>query len=288
MLALYLMTRKGHAVLEALVDNGYANHIDRVIGARDSKVQADYFEEIRRLCAQAGIEFAERNRAATPPSAWSLAISWRWLLGVNNLIVLHDSLLPRYRGFAPLVSALVNGDAQVGVTALLATSEFDQGDIVAQKTMTVEYPAKIADVTERISRLYALLALEIAGQLRASQALTLTPQDHACATYSLWRDDDDYRVDWSDSAERIERFVNAVGFPYNGASTSIGEERLRIWDVEATEDVVIENRVPGKVLFLRDGCPIVVCGSGLLKITRMTNVAGESVLPFATVRVRFK
>jgi len=282
------MSQKGHAVLEALIEQGYASHIDRVIAARDPDVVADYYDEILGLCARARIAFFERGEIGVPESTWSLAISWRWLLDVKNLIVLHDSLLPRYRGFAPLVSALVNGDTQVGVTALLATAEFDQGDVIAQEAMPVEYPARIGDVIERISRLYASLAIDIAAQLTTERSLTVTPQDHARATYSLWRDDDDYAVNWSDSAERIQRFIHAVGFPYKGASTSINGERLRIWDAETTSDLTIENRAPGKVLFVSDGFPTVVCGSGLLRITRMTDQKGESVLPLKRARLRLK
>ena len=189
------MTRKGHAVLEALVENGCAEHIDRVIGAPDAHVQADYFEEIRSLCARSRIAFFDRETTDIPPSVWSLAVSWRWLLEVDNLIVLHDSLLPRYRGFAPLVSALVNGDEEVGVTALMATEEFDHGDIILQRAMRVEYPAKIGDVIRRISGLYASMALEIATHLAAKRSLNVVPQDHSRATYSLWRDEEDYVVD---------------------------------------------------------------------------------------------
>jgi len=151
MFALYLMSKKGYDVLETLVQSGHAKDIDRVVGARDHQVQADYYEEIRDLCARAGVAFAERNEVSTSTSTWSLAISWRWMLEVKNLIVLHDSLIPRYRGYAPLVSALVNGEPELGVTALLGATEIDHGDVIAQKSLAVCYPAKIKDVIDRIA-----------------------------------------------------------------------------------------------------------------------------------------
>ena len=82
--------------------------------------------------------------------------------------------------------------------------------------------------------------------------------------------------------------MNAVGFPYKGASTSINGEQFKVWEAEAIEDLKIENRAPGKVFLIRDGLPIVVCGSGLLRIKHMTSAAGRSVLPFKAVRVRLK
>jgi len=132
------------------------------------------------------------------------------------------------------------------------------------------------------------MVLDLTTQLKATGSVSATPQDHSRATYSLWRDEEDYDVDWSATAERLERFVNAVGFPYKGAATSVQGERFRIWDVETSRDVPIENRSPGKVLFVEDGCPVVVCGTGLLKIKRMTNEAGDSALPLKAFRVRLK
>lgn len=288
MFTLYVMGQKGYEVLNALVEQGYGADIDQVVGARDKQVQADYFDEIQALCTREHIAFAERTIGKVAPSRFSLAISWRWLLAVENLIVLHDSLLPRYRGFAPLVSALVNGDSEVGVTALLAAAEFDRGDVVIQKSLPVQYPAKVRDVIDRISRLFAQTALEIAAQLKETGSLRTSPQDDAKATYSLWRDDEDYAVDWTSDAGRIERFVNAVGFPYKGASTRINDEQFRIWDVESLPDLVIENRTPGKVLFIQDGLPTVVCGTGLVKITNMTRESGEPALPLKNFRIRFR
>jgi methionyl-tRNA formyltransferase len=124
------------------------------------------------------------------------------MLDVKNLIVLHDSLIPRYRGYAPLVSALVNGEREVGVTALLGAPEIDHGDVIAQKSLAVCYPAKINDVIDRIAKLYSEIVLELVAQLKATGSVTATPQDHTRATYSLWRDEEDYNMDWTASAER--------------------------------------------------------------------------------------
>jgi methionyl-tRNA formyltransferase len=114
------------------------------------------------------------------------------------------------------------------------------------------------------------------------------PQDEAAASYSLWRDAADYDMDWSDSAERLRDFVYAVGPPYAGARTRLDGVPARVWDVTVEPDAVIANRVPGKVIFLRDGRPTVVCGSGLLRIDAMSldDDSGSSCLPLARFRVR--
>ena len=201
------------------------------------------------------------------------AISWKWMLEIKmgTLIVLHDSLLPRYRGFNPLVSALINGDRQIGVTALYAGKDFDTGDIIAQKSAEITYPIRIQRAIDIISDLYSELVNEITAKILAGKELEVYNQDLSLVTYSLWRDEMDYLIDWNRSADYIKRFIDSVGIPYKGASSYIEGTKVRILDSEVVDDVVIINRTPGKILFKRDGYPIVVCGKGLLKILELVD-----------------
>ena len=107
-------------------------------------------------------------------------------------------------------------------------------------------------------------------------------------SYSMWRDDDDYNIDWAWSAEYIHRFVDSVDHPYAGASAYINDRRVRITNVRITTDHPIANRTPGKILFLKKGIPTVVCGSGLLEIIELhDDASGESLLPLKSLRTRF-
>jgi methionyl-tRNA formyltransferase len=112
-------------------------------------------------------------------------------------------------------------------------------------------------------------------------------QDESKATYSLWRDEADYRIDWTKQATMIRRFIDAVGFPFKGASCVVDGKVLRIAEAEEIADVIIENRDAGKVIFIQDGKPVVVCGQGLLKIHGLYDELGNSMLPFARFRSRF-
>ena len=200
----------------------------------------------------------------------------------------HDSLLPRYRGFAPLVSALVNGDEHIGVTALFASDEYDKGPVIGQEAVHIAYPITISQAISRILPCYEKLAVDITQRLLQNEAISY-PQDETLASYSLWRDDEDYFVDWTWDAKRIQRFVDAVGFPYKGAATTIDGQLFRIRECEALPDVNIENRDVGKIIFSTDGLPIVVCGNGLLKVQRLTLDGSEAcVLPLPRFRTRFR
>ena len=114
------------------------------------------------------------------------------------------------------------------------------------------------------------------------------PQDDDEATYSLWLDDKDYTINWSLDSYSILRFIDALGFPYLGARTKFGDKEIIILEAEICNDIKIVNREPGKVVFMKDGKPIVVCGIGLLKIINAIEVeTRKSIFPLTKFRIRF-
>ncbi len=289
MFTLYLLTLKGFEVLSALIANNHSSKIDLVVVGADKGVQHDYSAEIRDLCASHQIPCIPRQQAPQTCSPFSLAIAWRWLIDEprTNLIVLHDSLLPKYRGFAPLVTALINGDEHVGVTALYATSEYDRGDIIFQSSSRITYPIRIADAIERVSQNYVSIVLSVFEHVTGGTQLPRTSQNEAEATYSLWRDEQDYVVPWENDAPSVRRFIDATGFPYSGASAYLDGRKIRILSAEERPDIFIVNRNPGKVVFTEEGCPVVVCGKGLLRLLDVTDdETKKSVLPFPRFRIR--
>ena len=183
---------------------------------------------------------------------------------------------------------LVNGEDRIGVTALFATGEYDRGRVIGQSSTPIEYPMKVQRAIDLVSANYAELVLRIAGTLAAGDALEATPQDETRATYSLWRDEDDYFIDWAWAADRIKRLVDAVGHPLQGAAARLDGRVVRVRECEVVEDVRVENRSPGKVIFVRDSLPVIVCGSGLLRLTDVVDdESKKSVLPLPRFRCRF-
>ncbi len=286
------MSKKGYAVLKAVLSSFQAHIIDCVILSKDNNISKDYATEILNLCKKNHIRVYDRNENYQITSSYALAISWRWIipysLNQTQLIVFHDSLLPKYRGFAPLVNQLIHREPTVGVTAFLANTEFDKGPIINQERTSICYPIKINDAIAQITVLYQNLALKIFKQIKEGEKINTVPQNEEDATYSLWRDTTDYKINWNDSALTIQRFVHAVGFPYLGATTLLKEKLIRILDVEIEKDVHIVNRDPGKVLFVKEHYPIVVCGKGLLRVTEAVyDDTKTSILPLKNFRSRF-
>jgi methionyl-tRNA formyltransferase len=284
------MTEKGYAVVRLLLSR-HPGLVAAVVAARDKNIAKDHFDEIAGLCRAGRIPFCDRADGFSIQTSHVLAVAWRWLIdaAAARLIVFHDSLLPRYRGFNPLVTALINGDREIGVTALYAAAEYDRGDIIAQSSSMVSYPLRIRDAIRTVVGNYEVLAESLAASLVCGEEPGARPQDETQASYSLWRDEEDYFVDWSRPASDLRRFIDAVGEPYKGAAATLEGRIVRIREAEVEADVQIANRAPGKIIFLKDAKPTVVCGQGLLKITALfDDETGTSLLPLLHLRRRFR
>ena len=292
-LALYIMSEKGFSVLNSIVSSGHKELIGKVIIGTDKNVINDYSEEIRNICVKNNLEFYKRQQNIEITEEYSLAVSWRWIINSGNsqLIVLHDSLLPKYRGFAPLVNSLINKEPQIGVTAIFANDDFDTGDIIGQVAIDVEYPLKIKKAIEMIISGYNELVLDIIKRIHQNVQIHGVQQDEREASYSLWRDEQDYFIDWNSHAGDIMNFINAVSYPYLGASSFInGSSKVRILNSEVyKEEIEIVNKKDvGKVLFLTEGNPVVVCKNSLLKLTSVvTDNDKTELIPLKNTRVRF-
>ncbi len=171
---------------------------------------------------------------------------------------------------------------------MFASSEYDKGDIIAQRSFEINYPIKISEAIDKIEPLYFELVDEIFTTIQNKDKLKATQQDESKATYSLWLDSEDYFIDWSWSAEKIKRFVDAVGYPYDNAKTYLNDEVVKFLDVEIVEDVVVEHRERhiGKVIFIKEGIPVVVCSDGLIGLKEIRDKNDNEM--FINFRSRFK
>lgn len=287
-IGLYLMTKKGFEVLSYLIKKKIDKSILFVCIGQDKNVENDYSLELQNLCLENNLLVFFRGEKYLPEADFSIAISWRWIINVSNLIVLHDSILPKYRGFAPLVNSLIKGEKTIGVSAIYADSDYDKGDIILQKAIEIYYPIKIKDAIDKVSVLYSEIVYELLKNKNIKR-FNSTKQVESEASYSLWLDEEDYFIDWEENSEVILRKINACGFPYTGAKTKFENDTIRIDEAQIVQDLVIENRVSGKHLFNQNEFPVIVCGVGLLKITKAYNISKDkNFFPLNIFRFRLK
>lgn len=294
MITLFVLGEKGLAVLDGAIQSGARDRISHVVYANNKNVDDDFAKEIVQLCRVNKIKYFHRNKIPKLENSSSIvAAGWRWKIATkdSHLFVFHDSLLPRHRGFNPLVTSLILGEKQIGATVIRAGDEVDDGPILFQETCNIEYPIKIAQATSIISETYSDLAQRFFNAFLTDSLPTPITQNEDLATFSLWRDNFDYFIDWSCDAYDIARLIDATGTPYSGARSLWSNDSTVVYfnESEPIADMKIMNRSPGKILKRDQHSFTVVCGRGLLKVSdaRAENPRGNSIIPLNTFRTVF-
>lgn len=250
-----------------------------------------HWERVRRLCRRHGYPFFQRRRIET--DFWKKVdlvffAGWPFLSDgpSGKIVILHDSLLPKYRGFNPTIAALIKGEKRIGVTAFRPISQVDAGPIYAQKGVTIRYPIIIAEAYRKLRPCYVAAARRVLEFFSGKKRLKLRPQKEKQATFSLWRDEKDFFLDFHRPAEELERKVNALGSPYPGARTYHEGRVVVVQRATALKAPRWVECFPGKVFQLDAGRPIVVCGQGLLRLDQVTTLKGKKIF-FSRLKVRF-
>jgi methionyl-tRNA formyltransferase len=292
-ISIYCLGIKAFIALEKL-DKNFHSHINTLVIGRDYHITNDYSEEIKGFAIKNNIHFVFRNQGDTENfnSTHHIALGWKWLIRLESwqkLYVIHDSLLPQYRGFNPLVTALINGDEEIGATSFFAdnkySNDYDTGLIIQQKSFAVNYPCKISLAIVKMADLYADLLLNLVSSIASNQEMTGIAQNETAATYSLWRDKKDYFINWNQSADQIKRLVDAVGDPYDGACFYYNDKIIRVIEANVIDDVQIINRDTGKVFKRVNDNPVIVCGNGLIELVKMID-EDKKELKFEQFRIR--
>ena len=178
-------------------------------------------------------------------------------------INLHASLLPKYRGAAPINWAIVNGETKTGVTSMRIDAGMDTGEMLLQRELDIGPSETAPELTARMSELGAPLMVETLRGLEAGKILP-RPQAHEQASSAPMLKKEDGRVHWSRPAQEI--FNRIRGFaPWPGAHTSFRGQSCHIWGEPASSDLGelnaqrAEGGAPGSLLVQRDGV-VVRCG----------------------------
>lgn len=183
-------------------------------------------------------------------------------LGCINV---HASLLPRWRGAAPIQRAILAGDACTGISIMQMDEGLDTGDVLLQKSCAIGADESAGQLQERLALLGAECLIEALAALAADTARR-TPQDATAASYARKIRKDEAVIDWTMDAEQIARQVRAFN-PVPIASTRLAGLELRIWEAQPVPRT--ENVPPGTLLRGDRSGIDVAAGSGAVRITRL-------------------
>ena len=262
----------------------------------DNKERSDseHYKEIIHWCREKNINLYEKKSLKNIQHEIDLVdklfvVGWQYILKTNldKLVVFHDSYLPERRGFSPTVSALLDESPYLGATCFLPSSDLskgpDYGQILYRRKKEIQYPIKLKAAFDVVSQLYADMCADILKNNPDSVII-----DYNNSTFSMWRDKQDTRIEWNCDSKQILQKIYSLGYPYTGATTMYNDEVIFLEDASIEEDVNITNRADhvGKIFQLRDDCPYVVCGAGIIRIIKARDKHNKEIV-FDKLRRRF-
>ena len=224
-------------------------------------------------------EVADELRTQTPDLGVVVAFGQflpkiiRELPSLGYLVNGHASLLPHYRGAAPVVHCILSGDTIAGVSAMRVEREMDAGPVALQRETAIGETENCGELSDRLAQLTADVIEEVVEQI-AEDRVVWTPQDDSRATLASKIERSDGTLLWSESAEALVRRVRAMS-PTPGASTDLEGETLRILD--ARFEAGTPDAPPGTVRTLPTGGLRIATGDGWL-LPRVLQRAGKRPL----------
>jgi methionyl-tRNA formyltransferase len=213
-------------------------------------------------------EFREQIAALAPDAlvvaAFGQILSQRLLdLPKYGGINVHGSLLPRWRGAAPMQYALMAGDKETGVTTMQMDAGMDTGDMLLKATMPIESDDNVETIERKLSTIGAPLLLETLDCLERGDCPHIA-QNPDEATYAPSLQPDIGFLDWTESARRLANLIRGVT-PRPGAWMFHGGKRIKVWTANDEPDPALGT--PGEVVAVRDGVSVACAGGSVLTIS---------------------
>ncbi|HEY5855390.1 MAG TPA: methionyl-tRNA formyltransferase [Aldersonia sp.] len=259
----------GHKTLAALLDSPHEVVLAVTHPPSDHAYEAiwdDSVEDLARanaipvhLAKRPDATLIEQVKLAEPDII--VANNWRtWLprelfdLPPHGTLNLHDSLLPKFTGFSPVIWALISGESEVGLTAHRMDDGLDTGDIVVQRTVPIGPRDTATQLVQATIDIIPDVLLDALEQIENGTAVW-RPQNLADRTFFHKRADHDSNIDWTWPAEDLDRLVRALSDPYPNAYTYYRGQRIRI--VQASVSACRYGGTAGRV-FIEEGDGMVI------------------------------
>lgn len=295
-------TKRSYLTLKALLEHNA--HIVGILCLQQDEHEIERYEEpIRELANQFGIPHYETKWMKDRDYAEIISTQMRpdvaFVVGCRILIpepiykippigsfAVHDSLLPDYRGFAPLNWSIINDEDHTGVTLFYLSELMDGGDIVAQKRVPIGPDDTAPVVYDRVCRATVDVILGTYSMLASGTAPRIK-QDYEAGSFTCSRNPIDGVIDWSKTTRSIYNQIRALTHPYPGAFTYYEGKRLIIWLAKPVDrPLSYKGRIPGRIIGIsnREGCVDVLTGDGVLRILEVQAEGMDSTQPADVIK----
>ena len=261
----------GRKTLQALIDSEHEVVLAVTHPASEDSYKGIWSDSVEELAREHGIPVHLTERADTEtidlvkraePDVIVVNSWYTWMppelytMPTHGTLNLHDSLLPKFTGFSPVLWALISGADEFGLTVHRMDEQLDTGDILVQHSLPIGPDTTGTELVLAGMELIPGAVHEALAAL-ASGTAQWRPQDKAARTYFHKRSDRDSRMDWNQQAPDLERFVRALSAPYPRAFSHYRGERIEV--LESSVSAARYGGTPGRVI-VQEGGGVVVCG----------------------------
>ena len=185
----------------------------------------------------------------------------------HGCINIHASILPRWRGAAPIQRAILAGDERTGVSIMQMEAGLDTGPVLLVEEIPIRAADTTGTLTDALAKLGARLVVEA---LRSLDSLSSVAQDSTVATYAAKVAKAEAAIDWTRPSDAIERQVRAFN-PAPGAETRFGPDTIKVWEARS----LAQSGRPGEVVACDAKRVVVACGKGSLELLRVQRAGGK-------------
>jgi methionyl-tRNA formyltransferase len=286
-------TKRGYLTLKALLK--YCKVVGVVSLEQHPHEIENYENEIEELSSSHDVPHLRTKRMKDQDYSLLFKRKWKpdiiFIVGCRILIppsiyevpphgtlAVHDSLLPEYRGFAPLNWAIINGEKNTGVTLFYLSERIDEGDILLQKVVTISESESAAELYDKICKTTVSVVIEGYELIKSGKAYPISQKQHR-GSYTCSRSPQDGLIDWSKPTKDIYNLIRALEKPYPGAFTYYLEKKLVIWRAKTIKSPdTYTGRIPGKVISInKDRTVDILTGDGIIRLSLVQYENSEPV-----------
>lgn len=277
---------KGSQVLKKLIE--LKQDVVGVFYLDEDAHETIWYDKIKDIADDCDIPRFQHNNKHTKELIYNLhpdvifAVGWRYKISKDiysippkGTIVFHDSLLPKYRGFAPMNWAIINGEKETGATMFYIADDIDSGDIIEQKSLKIGINDTAKTIESEITNIY-LQMLKTTLPLIEKNLIYKSNQKHYLATYTCKRVPEDGLIDWTKSSWEIYNLIRGLSYPYPNAFTYLNGYELKILKAKLGENKPYIGRICGRVINIIKGVGVeVLTGDGSIIIEQVKDNNGE-------------
>ena len=216
-------------------------------------------------------------------AASSACASGVFRVGGCGCLNIHASLLPRWRGAAPIHRAILAGDSKTGVTVMQMEAALDSGPVLLETFTAIGHNETTGQLHDRLATLGAEAIVHVLTQLARGRELAAAAQSNQGITYAHKITPDEAQIDWSESTVEIDRKIRAFN-PVPGAWTTWRGEKLKIWASALVSVPSCMGSEPGAVLAAEGEHLLMCCGSSVLAITEIQRSGGKRMSASAWIK----